>query len=286
MATMASMRTVHRMPTERRDVLVAAGLTLSVGAFVVLVKKLVEAVAALALEGVESQSLVAEVSGSLHELERSRARIQAAADDERRRIERDLHDGAQQRLVALRVRLSLVADLIRDDPMRAPRLLDELGAEVEEALEEVRALAHDVYPAELVEFGLEAALKDLAGREPIRTTVDTDGIDRLTPEIEATVYFCCAEAIENAVEHAAGADQIAIALAVDDRSLRFEVTDNGPGLPAYSRVPGAGFLAMRDRLGAVGGHLDMSAAPGGGTRVIGLIPLMAVEPEGMRQAAR
>src|SRR5882672_10969103 len=123
MATMASMRTVHRMPTERRDVFVAAGLTLSVGAFVVLVKKLVEAVAALALEGVESQSLVAEVSGSLHELELSRARIQAAADDERRRIERDLHDGAQQRLVALRVRLSLVADLIRDDPVHGPRLL-------------------------------------------------------------------------------------------------------------------------------------------------------------------
>jgi signal transduction histidine kinase len=279
------------MPTERRDVFVAAGLTLSVGAFVVLVKKLVEAVAALTLEGVESQTLVAEVSESLHELELSRARIQAAADDERRRIERDLHDGAQQRLVALRVRLALAADLIRDDPVHGPLILDELGAALEETLEEVRALAHGVYPAELVEFGLEAALKDLAGREPVRTTVDADGIDRLTPEIEATVYFCCAEAIENAVHHAVGADQIAIALAIDDRNVRFEVIDNGPGLPAYSRVPGAGFLAMRDRLGAVGGHLDTSAAPGRGTRVVGMIPLaqrdvVFLEPADVRHVTR
>jgi signal transduction histidine kinase len=222
MATVASTGGARRAAAPRRDLVLVAGLAISLSAFVALVRKLVEAIA--------FDDGGRQLDASLQELASSRARIQAAADDERRRIERALHDGAQQRLVALRVRLALAADVIRDDPVCGAQVLQELGAAVEETLEVVRALAHDVYPQELIEFGLDAALNDLASREPVRVTVAADCMVRFSPEIEAAVYFCCVEAMRNAVERGGGADRISIALALDDSGLRFEVTDNGDGV--------------------------------------------------------
>ncbi len=273
-----SARTRHGL-----DLAAAAGLVLSVLAAVTVVRRCIQAIAAVALEGVENQRLAVE------ELASSRARIQAAADDERRRIERDLHDGAQQRLVALRVRLALAADLIRDDPVSGPQLLDELGIEAEQALEEVRALAHGVYPSELVEFGLEVALKDLGALAPVRTTVAAGGIGRFSPEIEAAVYFCCLEAVQNAAVHAQGVDAIEISIEAD-RDLRFEIRDNGSGFSAHAIAPGGGFVTMHDRLAAVDGQLDIRAEPGGGTRVVGTIALplenvVYLESEGREHAA-
>ena len=265
------------------DFAAATGLVLSVLAAVTVVRRCIQAIGAVALEGVENQRRAVE------ELASSRARIQAAADDERRRIERDLHDGAQQRLVALRVRLALAADLMRDDPMSGPQLLDELGVEAEQALEEVRALAHGVYPSELVEFGLEVALKDLGALAPVRTTVAAEGIGRFSPEIEAAVYFCCLEAVQNAAAHAQGADAIEISIAAG-RDLRFEIRDNGSGFSAHAISPGAGFVSMHDRLAAVDGQLDIRAEPGGGARVVGTIALplenvVYLEAEGREHAA-
>jgi signal transduction histidine kinase len=257
------------------DLTAGAGVALSVVAFVAAVRRVIQAFAA---DGVDDSR------ETIVELVRSRARIQAAADDERRRIERDLHDGAQQRLVALRVRLALAADQIRTDPSSGEALLDGLGAAVEDALAEVRTLAHGVYPPVLGEFGLVAALKDVSAWEPVRTTVAADGIGRFSPEIEAAVYFCCLEAVQNAAKHPEDVQRIAIAIRSDE-DLRFEVSDDGSGFSADAVAPGARFVGMHDRLAAVGGHLDVRAAPGGGTCVAGTVPLpqergVLVEQEG------
>ena len=141
-------------------------------------REFVEAAGSVALAALENQRLTAEVEASLRELSESRARIQAAADSERRRIERDLHDGAQQRLVALRVRLGLAGELMREDPARGTELLSELGAEAEDALEEVRALAHGVYPSLLADHGLGEAVRALARRSEPPPRVAVEGVGR------------------------------------------------------------------------------------------------------------
>jgi signal transduction histidine kinase len=232
----------------------------------------VQAAASLALGALENQRLSAKVDASILELRESRARIQAAADTERRRIERDLHDGAQQRLVALRIRLGLARDLMREDPARGEELLSELGTEAEEALEDVRALAHGVYPSLLADQGLGDALRALARGSSLPLTVDVDGIGRYAPEVESAVYFCCLEALQNATKHARGASMVSISAGGGD-GLRFEVSDDGPGFAEDSVRPGMGFVNMRDRLAAVGGELTISSSVGGGTRIIGAVPL-------------
>ena len=192
--------------------------------------------AAMALNNHE---LVAQVTSSLREVQDSRARIVASADAERRRIERDLHDGAQQRLVALRIKLGLAEEALSDDPGRSRELLQEIGDETVQALEDVRSLAHGVYPALLMQRGLRDALREAALRSPIPVRVDADGIGRYSPEVESAVYFCCLEAMQNAIKHGDGASLIAIALS-DDGRLRFEVADNGRGFDVASTPSGAG----------------------------------------------
>ena len=230
----------------------------------------VQAAGSLALTALENQRLEAKVGASLEELRESRARIQAAADSERRRIERDLHDGAQQRLVALRIRLGLAGDLMGEDPARGAELLRELGAEAEDALEEVRSLAHGMYPPLLADQGLGEALRALARRTEPTPRIAVEGIGRYPPEIESVVYFCCLEALQNVAKHAAGASTLSI-LVVDDGELRFEVRDDGPGF-SEEIAPGVGLTNMADRLAAVGGELDVRSGPGGGTLVAGRIP--------------
>ena len=231
----------------------------------------VGAVGSIAVVALENRRLAAQVDASLEELHESRARIQAAADAERQRMERDLHDGAQQRLVALRVRLELAGELMGEDPGRGGALVRELGSEVEEALEEVRALAGGIYPSLLADRGIVEALRSAARRAPVPTTIDGDGVGRYASELESAVYFCCLEAIQNAAKHAEGASAVSITIA-DDGAVRFAVRDDGIGFDIESAGRGRGLTNMHDRLAAVGGELTIESAPGEGTSVLGVIP--------------
>jgi signal transduction histidine kinase len=231
----------------------------------------VKAAGTYAVMALDNHQLVARVKSSLREVQESRARILASADAERRRIERDLHDGAQQRLVALRIKLELAEELLSEDPGRGRELLHEIGDETVEALEDVRSLAHGVYPALLMQQGLAAALRDAAVRSPIPARVEVGDIGRYPPEVESAVYFCCMEAMQNAVKHGAGASLISIALS-DDGRLHLEVADNGAGFDAAATPPGAGLANMHDRLEALGGSLTYRSQIGKGTRVVGVVP--------------
>ena len=224
------------------------------------------------LKALELERLSAELRSSLRELSASRARIMAGADRERQRIERDLHDGAQQSLVAVRIRLELAGELLRESPGKAEQLLSNLSREVDDALEQVRSLARGVYPSLLSDRGLGEALRSAARRSPVRITVDADGVGRQSPMVEAAVYFCCLEAIQNAMKHASGAETIAVSLAVNE-DLDFEVKDDGSGFDREQVTSSAGLTNMSDRLAAVGGVLVIRTAPGRGTRVCGTVPL-------------
>jgi signal transduction histidine kinase len=207
------------------------------------------------------------------EVRASRARILASADDERRRIERDLHDGAQQRLVALRIRIELAAEAVADGRAEAVALVRELGAEAEVVLEEVRSLAHGIYPAPLVDLGLAAALQAVAVCGPLPTTVMAEAGRRYPRDVETAAYFCCLEALQNAAKHARSATMVRVKLSEGDAALALEVRDDGPGFDTERIPPGAGLTNMRDRLAAVGGELEVRSAPGMGTRVLAVIPL-------------
>jgi signal transduction histidine kinase len=207
------------------------------------------------------------------EVRASRARILASAYDERRRIERDLHDGAQQRLVALRIRLELAAEAVAAGRAEPVALLRELGAEAEVALEEVRSLAHGIYPAPLADLGLAGALQAVALCGPVPTTVMAEAGRRYPRDVETAAYFCCLEAMQNAAKHAGGATVIRVALSEGEGALGLEVCDDGPGFDPESTTPGAGLTNMRDRLAAVGGELEVRSTPGTGTRVLAHIPL-------------
>jgi signal transduction histidine kinase len=231
-----------------------------------------DVVRASVLKALESERLGAELRSSLRELRESRARIISSADGERQRIERDLHDGAQQSLVALRIRLELAGQLLREAPGRSEQLLNDLGSEVDQALDQVRSLARGVYPALLADRGLSEALRAAALRNPVRTVVKTDGIGRHGPEVEAAVYFCCLEAMQNAMKHATGVDTISVSLALKD-NLLFEVRDDGAGFAGDEMPSGVGIVNMRDRLAAVGGALAILTSPDTGTCVSGTVPL-------------
>jgi signal transduction histidine kinase len=234
----------------------------------------IEAVGAYAFVWDDNWRLAARVESSLKELRESRARILAAADDERRRIERDLHDGGQQRLVALRIRLELAEELMKDDPPRARRMLHRLGGDVDAALEELRSLAAGVYPSLLSARGLNDAIRTAALQSPLPTSVEVDGADRYSDEVETAAYFCCIEALQNVAKHAPEASAVAISLSRNG-DLRFEVRDDGRGFMPTEVVPGDGLMNMSDRMAAVGGELEIRSAPGSGTTVIGTIPVGA-----------
>jgi signal transduction histidine kinase len=215
-------------------------------------------------------AVVSERRRAARELAESRGRIVAAGDAERRRIERDLHDGAQQRLVALRVRLGLADDLIERDPASARQKIGELGAEIDNVLDDVRSLAAGIYPSSLAGSGLAEALRSLARRSPIAASVEIDGTARCRPEVEAAAYFCCSEALQNAAKHARGATTVSIWLKRNG-DLRFEVRDDGCGFSPLHAHSGQGLANMRDRIEAVGGTMNIRSAPAKGTRVIGSI---------------
>jgi signal transduction histidine kinase len=214
------------------------------------------------------------LAAQAEELRLSRARLVAATDRERRRIERDLHDGAQQRLVALSVRLSMARETIRHDPAAAPEVFDDLRAEVKAAQVELNRLAQGVYPPVLTEHGLAAALQSAVDRTPNPVEIDVADVGRHPADIEAAVYFCCIEALQNAAKHAGRDAVVRVALRrVGDREIEFEVSDDGAGFDRATVTRGNGFVNMGDRLGAFGGSVEVDSAPGSGTRVTGRLPV-------------
>jgi len=239
----------------------------------------IDSATAYAVMTLQNHRLSAQTASLLRALRESRVRIQAAADDERRRIERDLHDGAQQRLVALRIELELAAERTDNghaNGVEGAATLRRLGKDVEDALDEVRALARGIYPASL-DRGLVEGLRAAALRNAIPTSVLAVGIRRHSREVESAAYFCCLEALQNAAKHAAGASVAVIELSESD-ALRLEVRDDGAGFDPTLAVAGAGFASMRARMAAVRGELVIISSPGHGTRIMATIPVGDPQP--------
>jgi signal transduction histidine kinase len=229
----------------------------------------------LALHNVQLDSALQESLENLRQanddLQASRARIVATGDAERRKIERNLHDGAQQHLVALAVNLRLTRDMLGDDPEGAAEMLDALADAVKDTIQELRDLAHGIYPPLLMDSGLPEALRAAANRSPLQVTVDADGLGRHPTEVEAAVYFCCLEALQNAAKHAPEAS-VSVVVREEPGALRFEVTDDGPGFDVAAARSGHGYTNMSDRLGAIGGTVEWRSSPGAGTTISGTIP--------------
>jgi signal transduction histidine kinase len=225
--------------------------------------------------------LTSELRQRLEDLRASRQRLVAAQDQERRRLERNLHDGAQQNLVALKVKLGLAEMFIDKDPARAKQILSELKGDADEALETLRDLARGIYPPLLADRGLVPALESQARKATVPVEVIADGIGRYPQDVEAAVYFCCLEALQN-VQKYARASRAVITLRADTGELLFEISDDGAGFDPENVPRGAGLQNMADRLDALGGNVDLESAPGAGTRLRGRLPVKlqeAVVPE-------
>jgi signal transduction histidine kinase len=214
----------------------------------------------------------------IEDLKASRVRLVQAQDEERRRIERNIHDGAQQQLVALNVRLGLAKRLV-GDPAKIDSLLAELQSETNQALADLRDLARGIYPPLLQDKGLAAALESQARRASIPVTVHPDGIDRYSQEAEAAVYFCVLEALQNVAKYAR-AGSATVMLSATGGHLSFEVTDDGAGFDPSTTSYGTGLQGMADRLAALGGEIEVRSQPGHGTTVAGRLPVRALEPAG------
>jgi len=218
------------------------------------------------------QSSLDELRRQADELRASRARVVASGDAERRRVERNLHDGAQQHLVALAINLRLAKDTVLEDPTAAVEMLDELGEAVQETIKELRELAHGIYPPLLVDSGLTEALRAVANRSPLKVELVTEGIGRYGRDIEAAIYFCCLEALQNAGKHAPDS-QVTVRIWEESGGLLFEVSDNGPGFDVVKAKQGHGYVNMADRLGAIGGAVRWESQLGRGTTIRGSVPL-------------
>jgi signal transduction histidine kinase len=221
--------------------------------------------------------LTAELLQRLDDLRASRQRLVAAQDEERRRLERNLHDGAQQNLVALKVKLGLAEAFAEKDPARARELVGQLKADADEALETLRDLARGIYPPLLADKGLATALEAQGRKATLPVTIDADGVGRHPLDIEAAVYFCCLEALQN-VQKYAGATRAVVRLQTDDERLRFEVEDDGRGFDVAGTPRGSGLTNMADRLDALGGRVDVESEPGSGATVRGSIPVEQAVP--------
>jgi signal transduction histidine kinase len=233
--------------------------------------ELLEAAGAVALLAAENAELDAGWTVALQDLKRSRARLVRAADDERRRFERNLHDSVQQQLISIKLRLEIEAEEGNLSESDRARLL-EIKHSVEVALAEVREVAHGLYPPLLSASGLPTALRRFREYATSPPEVHAVGVGRYPPEIESAVYYCCLEAVQNATKHGGRGVHISVALAEEDGQLTFRVVDDGPGFVAGD-VRGHGLQNMEDRLGALGGRLTIATAPGRGTTISGHVPL-------------
>jgi len=232
------------------------------------------------LEGA-SAKLVADLAGQaglvlrnaalVEDLKASRKRLVAAQDEERRKLERNIHDGAQQQLVALTVQLRLMEQQIERDPASAKAAAARLRGDATAALEDLRDLARGIYPPLLADKGLAAALEAQARKAPLPVGVEADGIDRFPQEAESAVYFSCLEALQNVAKYA-GASHATVRLSNGTGGLRFEVSDDGRGFDPAATGYGTGLQGIADRLAALGGSLDVTSTPGAGTTITGRLP--------------
>jgi signal transduction histidine kinase len=245
--------------------------------------KLLEHLASQAGLVLRNVRLTAELQATIDDLRASRRRLVRAQDDERQRIERNLHDGAQQQLVALTVQLTLLEDAAQD-PGEVRQLAGELRSGLHEALDDLRALARGIYPPLLADQGLAAALRAQAGKAPLPVLVEADGIGRYRRDAEATAYFCILEALQNVAKYAQ-ASRATVALTCPDGQLGFTVTDDGDGFDTAKATHGTGLQGMADRLAAVGGTLRIDSAPGRGTTVSGTLPVAEPAAAARRPAA-
>ncbi len=230
--------------------------------------RLLEDLAAQAGLVLRNVRLWEQLMARLEEIRASRQRLVAAQDEERRRIERNIHDGAQQQLVALAIKLTITEGLIGTDADAERELLGELRQEAADAVGELRDLARGIYPPLLASQGLAAALRAQAARSAVPVSVDAGDLGRYPQEVEAVVYFCVLEALQNVAKYAA-ASRAEVRLGASAGGLTFEVADDGAGFDPSARAFGTGLQGMADRLSALGGSLEVRSSPGAGTVVAG-----------------
>ena len=240
-------------------------------------KRFVEAAGSVALMRLEKGQLEADLKASTAELAASRVRLMETAHRERRRLERDLHDGVQQQLVGMRIRLDMATRALKDDPERGERELATIGRQMDEALAQVRSLARGIYPSLLHERGLGEALKSVARSSPVPPIVRDLSGERYDEDVEVAVYFTCLEALQNVTKHAGAGVEAIITLWRHDDRLCFEVRDTGSGFDRNLIARASGLTNMRDRVQAVGGDLRLASRPGAGTIARGSVP--AVPPK-------
>jgi signal transduction histidine kinase len=234
-------------------------------------QRLVTDLAAQAGLVLRNAALTEDLLDTIEELRRSRQRLVSAQDEERRRLERNLHDGAQQQLVALNVKLGLLERLVERDPAQAKTIASQLQGDATGALEELRDLARGIYPPLLADRGLVAALESQARKSAVPVEIEADGVGRYAREAEAAVYFSCLEALQNVAKYAS-ASRATVRLTDGDGRLRFEVIDDGTGFDTASSSYGTGLQGIADRLSALDGELEVRSAPGSGTTLIGTLP--------------
>jgi signal transduction histidine kinase len=211
----------------------------------------------------------------IEELRASRQRMVTAQDEARRRLERNIHDGAQQQLVALAVKLNLVGAVVGNDDDKARAIIDQLKVEANDALENLRDLARGIYPPLLADRGLVPALEAQARKSAIPVTLETDGVGRYPQEVEAAVYFCTLEALQNIAKYSR-ATAATVRLRGQDGVVTFEVHDDGAGFDPRATTYGSGLQGMADRLSALGGRLEIRSSVGQGTTVAGELPAAVV----------
>jgi signal transduction histidine kinase len=234
--------------------------------------ELLQAAGAIALITAKNVELDTAWNSALRNLRESRARLVQAGDLERRKLERDLHDGVQQRLVALGIDVTLARERAKTDPELDERL-EQIARELDDTLDELREVAHGLYPPILSDWGLVPALERVTRRSPTAITMRAGDIGRYPPEIESAVYHCCHEAIQNATKHAGPSARITVELREHDHELTFRVSDDGPGFDLAQPVSSSGLRNIRDRIGALDGHISIVTAPGQGTAVAGSVPI-------------
>ena len=208
----------------------------------------------------------------VEELRESRRRLVAAQDHERRKLERNIHDGAQQQLVALAVKARLARQFVARDPAKTEEMLGQIEAETQTALDDLRDLARGIYPPLLADKGLGSALDAQARKAPLPVRVDAEGVGRLPQDVEAAVYFSCLEALQNVAKYAA-ASEATIRITRSPTLLTFAVTDDGRGFDPTAMASGGGLEGLGDRLAAIGGTFDLRTAPGAGTTISGTVPV-------------
>jgi len=239
-------------------------------------EQLVQDLASQAGLVLRNERLAEQLRAQLTDLQAAQKRLVAAQDHERRRLERNIHDGAQQQLVALQVRQRLAEQLIDREPAKAREMLGQLQVDTAAALDDLRDLARGIYPPLLADKGLAAALEAQARKSSVPVAVDAEDLGRFPQEVEAAVYFSVLEALQNAAKYSE-ANRVTVSLEQRNGTLDFVVVDDGHGFDAAATMYGTGLQGIADRLGALDGALEVRSAPGSGTTVSGRLP---VPPEG------